>query len=179
MLIVCLLFLLPGWCHQYRQSWLLQLDTSFLLHARTSSRTSKTIHCFRMNSIVFMSNYIGVNVEKHGNRKAAATRMCLREFLTYNVVSNVYLLFSNLPSLPLCTGIGWLALTSCLLFPILCTTSTQCSCATGTNCGSKDTRRLRQHPSTWAQHWQATCAASSSWCCTMLSWSLSASPSLW
>lgn len=34
--------LLPGWCHQFRQSWHLQLAISLLLPARTLSRTSKS-----------------------------------------------------------------------------------------------------------------------------------------
>lgn len=35
-------FLLPGWFHQFRPSWPLQLATSLLLPVRTSSRTSKS-----------------------------------------------------------------------------------------------------------------------------------------
>lgn len=35
-------FSAPGWFHQFRQSWLLQLATSLLLPARTSWRTSKS-----------------------------------------------------------------------------------------------------------------------------------------
>lgn len=90
----------------------------------------------------------------------------------------IHVLFSLLiASLP--TGTGWPARTSCLRSPTLCMTSTQCSCATGTSCRSKGTRTRRPHPNTWPRHWPATCVASSSWCCITLSWSPSASPSLW
>lgn len=111
--------------------------------------------------LVLVSNLTG----KHTDRKVV--------FLAGNKA------FECIAFLSLSTGIGWPALTSCSPFPTSSTTSTQCSCATGTRCRSKGTRRPRQHPSTWAQLWPATCVASSSWCCTTLSWSPSASLSLW
>lgn len=48
-----LCFLVPGWYHQSRPSWLLQLATSLLLPARTSSRTSKSKNAHYNMAVTF------------------------------------------------------------------------------------------------------------------------------
>lgn len=74
---------------------------------------------------------------------------------------------------------GWPTATFSLPRRTLPTTSTPCSCVTGTSGRSKVTKRRRAASGPWEPLWGVTCARSCSWCCITSSWWPSAAQPHW